>query len=59
VELDTLWWDKWAQHAGDHGVQSMQEQEREFGDDIPAAAMILHHEEEGSYLPSCFIFATI
>jgi hypothetical protein len=55
MELDTLWWDKRAQHAGDHSVQSMQEQECEFGDNIPAAVRILCHEEEGSYLPSCFI----
>ncbi len=55
MELDTLWWDKRAQHMGDHGIQSMQEQEHALGDNIPAAAMLLYHEEEGSYLPSCFI----
>ncbi len=55
MELDTLWWDKQAQHVGNHGVQPMQEQEREFKDNMPVAAAILHHEEEGSYLPSRII----
>jgi hypothetical protein len=33
----------------------MQEQEHKFGSNIPAAATILYHKEEGSYMPSCFI----
>jgi hypothetical protein len=56
MELDTLWWDKRAQHAGDHSVQSMQEQECEFGDNIPAAVRILCHEEEGSYMAKHQLF---
>jgi hypothetical protein len=38
VVLDPSWQDKRAQHTGYHGIQSLQEQECEFGNNISTAA---------------------
>jgi hypothetical protein len=59
VELDPFGWDEQAQHAGDHSIQSLQEQECEFGHNLPTAGKIFHHKEEGSNLPSCSILQSL
>jgi hypothetical protein len=45
VVFDHSWQDKRAQHAGYQGVQSLQEQEFDFGKNISTAAAIFHHKK--------------
>jgi hypothetical protein len=43
MELGAIQRRKRAQHMSDHGMQSMQKQERELGYNLPAAMPVLHH----------------
>ncbi len=52
MELDTHGGGERAQHTNHHGVQSVQEQERQLGHLVPAATLIFHHKEERLNLPA-------
>ena len=49
--LDIIQQNKWTQHTSDYGIQSMQEYEHKFRDNISTAVSIFHHKEKGLNLP--------
>ncbi len=51
MELDSIRGCRGPQHEDHHRLQPMQKQERQLQDQLPAATLILHYEEEEPHMP--------